>query len=129
MFLETLNTSLGEGNLKEINQQERRCKDPFLRDTRDIHKDKGLSHARTTQRKQHCHGSWDHSSPTLLQHEGREPISPFTLQFPQLLGMGRMLTAGWERNTPVLQLSIIKLSPETGTQLVSIGSVGTLQRQ
>lgn len=129
MFLETLNTSLGEGDLKERNQYERRRRDAFLWDTSDVHKDEGLSHARTTRRKQHCHRSWDHSSPTLLQHEGREPSSPFTLRFPQLLGMGRMLTASWEQNMPGLELSIIRLRPETGTQLVSIGSVGTSQRQ
>lgn len=56
MFLETLNTSLGE---EEINQWETKRKDPFLRNTRNIDKAEGLPYARRTQRKEHCQGSWD----------------------------------------------------------------------
>jgi len=56
MFLETLNTSLGE---QEINQWETKRKDPFLRNTRNTDKAEGLPYATRTQRKEHCQGSWD----------------------------------------------------------------------
>jgi len=58
------------------------------------------SYARRIQRKQHCCRSWDGwvlPQALLLPCSVRagNPFSPFTLRFPQLLEMGRMLTAIW----------------------------------
>lgn len=76
MFLETLNTSLGE---EEINQWETKCKDPFLRNTCNIHKAEGLPgglRGRSTAMGAGMPEFYP-SSPALLWHEGRESTFHF----------------------------------------------------